>query len=192
MVAAVASFLAASSEPLPPPAEQSFPDPPAAIVATRAGDWPSYNRDLAGTRYSPLTQITGINVADLRQAWVYRLGRNTTTGSLWGGSELTPLVVDGVLYAAAADRVVALRADSGDELWRHPVEQGAPSRRGLAYRPADAQAAARIYFTAGRRLIALDAASGKAVATFGTAGVVDMPVVYNGAPAVFDDIVFVG
>src|SRR3954469_1045815 len=135
--AAAASLLATASERLPPPAEEPFPDPPAAIAATRAGDWPSYNRDLAGTRYSSLTQITGINVGDLRQAWVYPLGRNTTTGSLWGGSELTPLVVDGVMYATAADRVVALRAASGEELWRHPLEQGAPSRRGLAYRPAD-------------------------------------------------------
>jgi len=192
LVAAVASFLATASEPLPPPAVDPFPDPAAAIAATRAGDWPSYSRDLAGTRYSPLAQITGINVSDLRQSWVYPLGRNTTTGSLWGGSELTPIVVDGVLYATASDRVVALRAASGQELWRHPVEQGAPSRRGLAYRPADEQSAARIYFTAGRRLIALDAASGKAVATFGAAGEVEMPVVYNGAPAVFEDLVIVG
>ncbi|HEX5045797.1 MAG TPA: PQQ-binding-like beta-propeller repeat protein [Gammaproteobacteria bacterium] len=193
LVAAAASLLATASERLPPPdTEQPFPDPQATIAATRAGDWPSYNRDLAGTRYSPLTQITGINVGDLRQAWAYRLGRNTTTGSLWGGSELTPIVVDGVLYATAADRVVALRADSGEELWRHPLEQGAPSRRGLAYRPADAQSAARIYFTAGRRLIALDASTGTAVAGFGAAGEVSMPVVYNGAPVLFDDLLIVG
>jgi quinoprotein glucose dehydrogenase len=192
LVAAAISFLATASERLPPAAVPPFPDPPAAIAATRAGDWPSYNRDLAGTRFSPLAQITAINVSDLRQAWVYPLGRNTTTGSLWGGAELTPLVVDGVLYATASNRVVALRAASGEELWRHPLDQGAPSRRGLAYRPADEQSAARIYFTAGRRLIALDAASGKPVATFGAAGEVEMPVAYNGAPAVFGDLVIVG
>jgi len=28
-----------------------------------------YNHDLAGTRYSPLTQITTKNVANLKQAW---------------------------------------------------------------------------------------------------------------------------
>ena len=37
------------------------------------GDWPTYNRDLAGTRYSPLTQINTTNVATLVQAWSYRL-----------------------------------------------------------------------------------------------------------------------
>jgi len=38
-----------------------------------AADWPTYNRDLAGTRYSPLTQIDTTNVATLREAWTYRL-----------------------------------------------------------------------------------------------------------------------
>ena len=33
-----------------------------------AADWPMYNRDLAGTRYSPLTQISTSNVTDLKLA----------------------------------------------------------------------------------------------------------------------------
>ena len=37
-----------------------------------AADWPTYNRDLAGTRYSPLTQINTKNVSTLVQAWSYR------------------------------------------------------------------------------------------------------------------------
>src|ERR1700730_13365877 len=37
------------------------------------GDWPMYSRDLAGTRYSPLTQINTENVARLTQAWSVRL-----------------------------------------------------------------------------------------------------------------------
>ena len=36
-------------------------------------DWPTYNRDLAGTRYSPLTQINTTNVGTLKQVWSYRL-----------------------------------------------------------------------------------------------------------------------
>ena len=31
--------------------------------AAKDGDWPMYNRDLAGTRYSPLKQIDRVNVA---------------------------------------------------------------------------------------------------------------------------------
>ena len=33
-----------------------------------AWDWPTYNRDLAGTRYSPLTQINTGNISTLVQA----------------------------------------------------------------------------------------------------------------------------
>src|SRR4051812_36411027 len=37
------------------------------------GDWPLYSRDLAGTKYSPLAQITADNVARLTEAWSVRL-----------------------------------------------------------------------------------------------------------------------
>src|SRR5262245_19429346 len=44
-----------------------------ARATSEGADWPTYNRDLAGTRYSPLTQINTTNVATLVQAWSYRL-----------------------------------------------------------------------------------------------------------------------
>ena len=37
-----------------------------------AADWPTYNRDLAGTRYSPLDQINTRTVSALREVWSYR------------------------------------------------------------------------------------------------------------------------
>ncbi|HEY9182814.1 MAG TPA: PQQ-binding-like beta-propeller repeat protein, partial [Gammaproteobacteria bacterium] len=142
-----------------------MPEPPqvpgAAAVAdyVRGSDWPTANRDLGGLRYSPLREITVTNVDELRQAWAYPLGGAEGAASL--GSELTPIVVGGVLYATAADRVVALEADSGEEIWRFMSERDAPSRRGLTYWPGDAAMAARIFFTAGRKLVALDAATGQ-------------------------------
>jgi len=36
-------------------------------------DWPMFNRDLAGTRFSPLTQINTTNVTKLTQSWTYKL-----------------------------------------------------------------------------------------------------------------------
>ena len=42
------------------------------VGAPRIND-PSYGRDLAGTRYSPLKQINANNVVDLRQAWSFPL-----------------------------------------------------------------------------------------------------------------------
>ena len=40
-------------------------------AATPAEEWPTYNHDLAGTRFSPLTEINALNVSRLTQAWTY-------------------------------------------------------------------------------------------------------------------------
>lgn len=191
---ALAGLVACSPRSSEPPAPAA-PAAPAAVAAAEflaAGDWPSYNRDLAGMRFSPLEQIDVSNVRDLRQAWVYPLGRNTTTDSLMGGSEATPIAIAGTLFVPAADRVVALRADTGQELWRYVLERGSPSRRGLAYWPGGRGDAARVFFASGRRLIALDAASGRRALAFGGTGEIEMPVVYNGAPTRFEDLLIVG
>src|SRR5262245_24450432 len=71
-------------------------------------DWPMYNRDLAGTRYSPLTQINATNASNLKPAWTYRLSSAPAAGGRGGGRgaggdptvnpEATPIVINGVMY----------------------------------------------------------------------------------------------
>src|SRR5437867_12812852 len=81
-------------------------------------DWPMMNRDPAGTRYSPLTQINTTNATQLARAWSYRL--QPETGNLTGTEavhEATPIVVSGVMYLPAGNRVVALEPDTGGEIW---------------------------------------------------------------------------
>jgi len=153
------------------------------------GDWPNYNRDLAGTRHSPLTQVDTINVSDLRPVWTYALGR---AGTSQADAGLTPLVVGGVLYASAADRVVALRADTGEELWRYSLEQGAPAHRGLAYWPGKGAEPSRLFFIAGRRLMALEASSGRRIVAFGAEGAIELPVSYDAAPTRFENLLIIG
>ena len=165
--------------------------PPAA--AQNAGDWPTYNYDLHGTRHSPLEQIHTENVADLEQVWSYGLGRLGSSGTLTGGSEATPIVVAGVMYLPVADSVVALDAATGDEIWIYPMSVDAPpNRRGVVYWPGDDDHAARIFFTANRRLIGVSAFTGEPATGFGVAGVVDMGQAYNGAPSVFENLILVG
>ena len=99
-----------------------------------------FNRDLAGTRYSPLTQINARNVAGLAQAWTYRLqpaGFRFATAS--GTSELTPIVVGGTMYVSAQKHVAALEPETGRELWRYDVAETGASPRGVAYWPGDRQ-----------------------------------------------------
>ena len=151
-------------------------------------DWPSYNRDLAGTRFSPLQQIDRDNVDELRTAWRFALGRNVTTGALGGGSQFTPLVVDGVMYLATANRVVGLRADTGETLWSYTPPEGPPSRRGIGYWPGSETLAARVVFTvgtAGQYLTTIDVTNGAAFTR-------ELPAGFVGAPVVFEDLVLVG
>ena len=169
-------------------------------AARNDADWPMYRHDLAGTGYSRLTQITSANVARLTQAWTYRLQSNAAPAAPAGrggagagvNSQATPIVIDGVMYLPAANRVVALEAETGKEIWQYPVTSGAPSRRGVAYWPGEANMSPRILFMAGRRLIALEARSGVIAAGFGTKGEVDIEVPYNSVPGIFRNVVIVG
>src|ERR1700758_1100857 len=127
------------------------------------GDWPMYNRDPAGTRYSPLTQINTKNVSKLTKAWSYALkseatGRGAPRSS---GSEATPIVVDGVMYLPAAGRVVALQPETGKEIWRYELPAGSPNNRGVTYWPGDQNNPPRIIFTTGHFMVGLNAKTGK-------------------------------
>lgn len=163
-----------------------------AALAQNAGDWPMYNRDHAGTRFSPLVQITPDNVARLKQIWKFTLGAHPTAGSISGGSEFTPLVVDGLLYLTTPDSIVALEPETGIEVWRHTLEDRVPSRRGVTYWPGDEDRPARLFVTAGSTLIGLDAKSGELATEFGDGGEVRMPVRYDAAPTLFENKLIVG
>src|ERR1700678_2046597 len=85
--------------------------------AQTAADWPTYNRDLAATRYSALKQINAANVSKLAQAWSYRLRPDATSPVAGTMSEVTPIVVNGVMYLPAGNRVLALDPETGAEVW---------------------------------------------------------------------------
>jgi outer membrane protein assembly factor BamB len=74
-----------------------------------AGNWLTYSGNYAGHRFSPLTRITPANVSGLRVKWAYQFENRRT--------EVSPLVVDGVMYITAPNRAAALDARTGRELW---------------------------------------------------------------------------
>ncbi len=155
-----------------------------------------YNRDLAGTRYSPLTQINAANVSKLTQAWSYRL--QPEGKSLIGPSpseifqEVTPIVVNGVMYLPAGDRVVALDPQTGKEIWRHQLETGSASFRGVAYWPGDRNNPPRILFTTLKQLVALNANTGRIDPGFGREGEVDLNLPFAGVPTIFKNVILMG
>src|SRR5580704_19717363 len=90
-------------------------------TAQTSSDWPSYNRDLAATRYSALKQINRSNVSKLGQAWSYRLRPDANSPAAGTMNEVTPIVVNGVMYLPAGNRVVALDPESGREVWGYDL-----------------------------------------------------------------------
>jgi glucose dehydrogenase len=175
------------------------------------GDWPLYSRDLKSDKFSPLTQINTANVARLTQAWTFRppappsapppapdtakasaKGKGKGKGGGGGISvEITPIVVNGVMYLPAGPRVVALKADSGKEIWTYNAP-GAVANRAVGYWSGDATNPARILFTTGTKMMALNANTGKVDPGFGKEGTVDVEIGWGGAPYVYKNLVILG
>jgi quinoprotein glucose dehydrogenase len=161
----------------------------AVAAAVPETGWPAYGGDEGGTRYSNLTQISPSNVGELRVAWIFRTGELGQGVKDWNRSafEATPILYDGTLYLTTSSTdVVAVNAANGTLRWRHDSE----SRKDLHYSDGvsrgvslwvdvtserEAVCHARIYApTLDGRLLALDAATGKACADFGERGAVNL------------------
>jgi quinoprotein glucose dehydrogenase len=170
----------------------------AVVAAPPAADWPMYGRDYAGTRFSPLTEITPKNVGRLAQAWSAPVARapddKSDAPGDSGNPQATPIVVDGVMYLPArGNEVLALDAATGETRWRTVLPAPlATTARGVAYWPGDQAAPPRILLTAGPTLVALDARSGAPVDGFSRAGVVQIAVPWNGVPLIYKDIAILG
>ncbi len=92
-----------------------------AVANPRPGEWPTYNGNVSGNRYSPLTGINASNVARLAPKWMFTLpGTHRPL-------ETTPVVVDGIMYVTAANEAFALDARTGTQIWHY----GRPRTKGL-------------------------------------------------------------
>ncbi len=129
-------------------------------------DWPSFGRDPGAQRYSPLTQITPQNVSQLQPAWSFDTGVTNL--------QVTPIVIDGLMYLSGGTSVFALEPETGKEIWRYDPKSKV-ARRGVAYWPGEGTLRPRLFAgVADGRLVSLDAKTGEPVATFGDRGFVDL------------------
>lgn len=121
--------------------------------ADDAKDWPSYNRTLAGDRFSPLAEVDRANVAQLRSICSYTLPE---VSSLQTG----PLVISGVMYFTTDTISYAIDAATCAEKWKVVRHSDSPSflavNRGFAYMDG------RLFRgTSDAHVLALDAATGR-------------------------------
>jgi quinoprotein glucose dehydrogenase len=145
-----------------------------ALSALFAQDWAAYHGGFDNTKYSPLRQINTGNVARLKLAWKY------DTGDKFDGSEMqcNPLIVHRTMYATTPKlRLVAIDAATGKLKWTFDPDKAKPQTgmrrtRGLNYWESGNDR--RIYFASRENLYSIDAGTGLPVATFGTAGRVNL------------------
>jgi quinoprotein glucose dehydrogenase len=146
-------------------------------LAASLRTWTVSHGDAGMRRYSALTQINRENVATLQEAWRFR------SNDGHGNIQCNPIVVEGVMYGPTVGRsLVALNAATGVELWRLALEspariglEDAPARRGLVYWHGDQQHGARVVFTAGNWLYAVEPKTGKLLTDFGENGRTALP-----------------
>ena len=185
-----------------------------------AGDWPHYAGDAGAMGYSPLTEIDRGNVSGLEVAWTWNTDEEPLAGPRLpvpgasvrpGAFEVTPVVVNDTMYLSTPyNRVVALDASSGREIWAYDpetIEWGQPPNgtgfvhRGIAM--WSGTEGRRIFLNSRWRLIALDAATGETIEDFGHGGEIDLTehlqwptnrlhYTQTSPPVIYGDLVILG
>jgi quinoprotein glucose dehydrogenase len=180
-------------------------------------EWPVYGGDPGGQRYSALADINRENVNRLTLAWTWETGEqpipetDSTRAARPGMFQTTPIMVNDTLYLSTPfNRVVALDPSTGAQYWEYDpgaYRPGQPSNgTGFVHRGVATWSDGnerRIFINSRWRLIALNAATGQPIASFGTNGEVDLtsglsrPVekrhyTNTSPPVVWRDLIIVG
>jgi alcohol dehydrogenase (cytochrome c) len=159
------------------------PDQAALTDAERSTDWLLHTHDYAGTRHSPLAQITSSNAAQLGPACLFQVGEtdNFQTG---------PVVHRGVMYLTTWLSTYALDAATCRVKWHHTWEPRGDTvwrrNRGVALKDGIA-----VRGTPDGYLLALNAETGAMLWARQVASAVDGET-FTMAPLVFEDLVLIG
>ena len=190
---------------------------PAALGA-QSVDWPTYGNDAGGLKYSPLADVNRTNVAKLQVAFTWSTNENNIPASEGqkaarpGQFQATPLAIgDTLFFSTPFNRVVALDAATGRQYWAFDPQPwkvyGQPSNgTGFVHRGVATWSNGRerrVFINSRWRLIALDAATGRPIPSFGTNGEIDLTTGLSRAvrkehytntspPVVWGDLVILG
>src|SRR4029453_7301714 len=175
----------------------------------KEGQWRAYASETGSTGYSPLDQINRDNVKNMQVAWSWKFDNFGNTNT-----EVTPIMVDGVLSFPLSPRrtIIAADAGTGQTLWTwRPTEDERETRaartyaRGVAYWKNGTDERI-VTITPGFRLVSLNAKTGQPIPNFGVSGSVDLfeqiDLDYKGdlirgignssPPVVSNDVIMVG
>lgn len=130
-------------------------------------DWAVWGGSTENNHYSSLTQINRNNVKQLAVAWSFDSQEE-------GGLQTSPIVADGVLYGITpTQKIFALDAATGKLFWKFDSGvKGTQPDRGLAYWSDGKDK--RILVGVMNFVYALDAVTGRSIASFGSHGRIDL------------------
>ncbi len=153
-------------------------------AAVEGSNWLMHTRDYAGSRYSPLAQITRANASRLRVACSFQVGEQASF-------QTGPIVHDGTMYITARTTTIALDAATCRPRWRHDWSATFPGAAGVANRGVAIQEGRVVRATGDGYLIALDAATGallwaRRVSDATKGELISMP------PLIHGDLVYLG
>jgi PQQ-dependent dehydrogenase (methanol/ethanol family) len=126
-------------------------------AAAEPQNWLTYWGDYQGRHFSALKQIDEANVSRLKVRWSVPLPGSATL-------EVTPLVVDGVMYTSGQPgEVLALNAKTGKRIWAYERQQKVtPPGQTNRFNRGVAMLGTRLFLgTLDAALVALDAKTGR-------------------------------
>lgn len=178
-------FLAVSALAVAACGHASPPSPALGTSATSIapGDWPTFNRTLAGDRFSPLAEIDRSNVARLQVVCQYALPEVTAL-------QTGPIVVGGTMYFTTDTISYAVDAGTCAERWKSVRHSPTPNR--LAVNRGAAYMNGRLFRgTSDAHVIAIDAADGRQLWDVAL-DVAGRGVTVPMAPTAWNGLVYVG
>jgi len=138
-------------------------------------DWAGYHGGNDRNHFSSLTQITPINVKNLKLVWSYA-SEGADTVNQTTQMQCNPIIIQGVMYGVSAgSQAFAIDAKSGREIWKTNIREKTPNMtsRGVAFYSSPGHRS-KIFFGYGSYLFALDAKSGKPDENFGEKGKINL------------------
>ncbi len=143
-------------------------------------NWSVYLGDATSSHYSTLDEINRSNVKDLSLAWKFSSGDADSVGNRTQ-IQCNPIIIGSTLYATSPKlKAFALNATTGEQIWHFDpfelgvMEEGSGVNRGVNYWGGNEEYVARILYSAGSRLVALNALTGELIHSFGEEGSVDL------------------
>jgi quinoprotein glucose dehydrogenase len=138
-----------------------------AATGARATEWPDYGGSPDQSKFVVTPDLTKKSVTRLEMAWMYSTDDERAY-------QFNPVIVDGVMYVLAKNSsLVAIDVRTRKELWIHANLRGI-TNRGINFWKSRDGKDRRLLFVMDDLLQAIDARTGKSIATFGKDGAVDL------------------